>query len=82
MMISAESAGMSKRLASPVDFAELMPVLIEAAQVSKAAVPGRPGVSLIGNASLMKRQMSMLMLRPPPPPPTVPLLMPSDTLSK
>ena len=55
-----ESAGTSKRNRLVVVCAAFRPVRISADVVSNAAVPGRPGVSLNGNASLKKSQMLML----------------------
>src|SRR5512141_2400430 len=57
-VIRVESPGMSKRVALPVDCARLMPVWVRMVVVSNAAVPGRPGVSLNGKASLYHCQMS------------------------
>ncbi len=80
------SPGMSKRDSVPVDWALLMPVWRSAAQVSKAAVPGSPGVSLAGKQSLYHYQMSAAIV------PSVPVPLaasgalvftnPSETLSR
>src|SRR5437867_1057481 len=54
---AAESPGVSGQLTVPVLANKLIPVCRIAAAVSNAAEPGRPGVSLRGNASFHRSQM-------------------------
>src|SRR5262249_36895503 len=73
-MTMVESPGMTNRLASPGDWAMLIPVRRYAAAVSKPAEPGAtatPGtadvLSLTGKESLTQRQMSTVTAAPAPP---------------